>query len=189
MDITGSYALPCSPEAAWAALNDPEALKAALTGCERLERTSPVTFIGTVATRIGPVSARFSGKMAQSEIDPPRGCIMTFEGQGGAAGFVKGRANVTLTAEGDGVRLTYVAETQIGGKLAQIGARLVEGAARSMADDFFGKFAQGLAPTPVDTVGPQVQDRRHSRAGGVTGWLVVAGAVLLLAMLAYRLFA
>jgi carbon monoxide dehydrogenase subunit G len=146
MEITGRYDLPCSPEAAWAAINDTAVLKACLKGCEALERTSETEFAGKVATKIGPVSARFAGTMRQTEIDAPRSCKMEFEGQGGVAGFAKGNALVTLEPrDGGGTALSYVAQTQIGGKLAQMGARLVEGTAKSMADDFFGKFAAVLA--------------------------------------------
>ncbi|MFZ5707936.1 MAG: CoxG family protein [Pseudomonadota bacterium] len=145
MQITGSYPLPCSPDAAWAALNDTEILKACLKGCEALERTSETEFVGRVAAKIGPVSARFTGTMRQTEIDAPHSCRMQFEGQGGVAGFAKGSALVTLAQQDGGTLLTYVAETQIGGKIAQMGARLVEGTAKSMADDFFGKFAAAVA--------------------------------------------
>lgn len=151
MDISGNYLLPCSQQRAWDALNDPELLKRCLKGCEALEKTTDNEFSGTVATRIGPVAARFSGKMVQSEIDVPRACRMNFEGQGGVAGFARGSANITLEPEDGGTRLAYMADAQIGGKLAQMGARLVEGTARSMADDFFGKFAAAVAePVAVD---------------------------------------
>lgn len=145
MEITGSYLLPCSPETAWQALNDTEVLKSCLKGCEALERTAENEFTGKVAAKIGPVSARFAGTMRQTELDPPRSCRMQFEGQGGVAGFAKGGALVTLAAQDSGTALTYVADTQIGGKLAQMGARLVEGTAKSMADDFFSKFALAVA--------------------------------------------
>ncbi len=146
MEITGRYDLPCSPEAAWAAINDTAVLKACLKGCEALERTSETEFAGKIAAKIGPVSARFAGTMRQTEIDAPRSCRMEFEGQGGVAGFAKGSAVVTLEPrDGGGTALSYVAQTQIGGKLAQMGARLIEGTAKAMADDFFGKFAVVLA--------------------------------------------
>lgn len=185
MDISGSYLLPCSQQRAWEALNDTELLKASLKGCERLERTSDTEFSGVVATRIGPVSARFSGTMKQTGIDAPRGCDMQFEGQGGVAGFAKGNARVTLTPEGNGTRLDYVADAQIGGKLAQMGARLVEGTARSMADDFFGKFAAALggeaAAAPVTA---EHAAEGEATAGSSTRWLLyaaVAAAALALA--------
>lgn len=181
MEITGRYDLPCSPEAAWTAINDTEVLKACLKGCEALERTSETEFAGKVATKIGPVSARFAGTMRQTEIDAPRSCKMEFEGQGGVAGFAKGSAVVTLEPQdAGGTVLSYVAQTQIGGKLAQMGARLVEGTAKAMADDFFGKFAQVLAN--AEESAPQNAAEREPLAiaepavrSGMRQWLVLAG--------------
>jgi carbon monoxide dehydrogenase subunit G len=181
MEITGRYDLPCSPEAAWAAINDTAVLKACLKGCEALERTSETEFAGKVATKIGPVSARFAGTMRQTEIDAPRSCKMEFEGQGGVAGFAKGNALVTLEPrDGGGTALSYVAQTQIGGKLAQMGARLVEGTAKSMADDFFGKFAAVLADVE-DSAAPKAAAPQAGAIAeaivrsGTRQWLVLAG--------------
>ncbi len=181
MEITGRYDLPCSPEAAWAAINDTAVLKACLKGCEALERTSETEFAGKVATKIGPVSARFAGTMRQTEIDAPRSCKMEFEGQGGVAGFAKGNALVTLEPrDGGGTALSYVAQTQIGGKLAQMGARLVEGTAKSMADDFFGKFAAVLADGE-DSAAPKAAAPQAGAIAeaivrsGTRQWLILAG--------------
>jgi len=172
MQITGNYLLPCAPGTAWAALNDPDILKSSLKGCEALERTSDTSFSGKVAAKIGPVSARFSGTMQQTDIDAPHSCRMLFEGQGGVAGFAKGSALVTLAAEEGGTRLTYVAETQIGGKIAQMGARLVEGTAKSMADDFFGKFAAAVVEA-----GPEVAaDPAPATAGNAAAQMPVGGS-------------
>lgn len=194
MEITGHYDLPCSPEAAWAAINDTAVLKACLKGCEALERTSETEFAGKVAAKIGPVSARFTGTMRQTEIDAPRSCKMEFEGQGGVAGFAKGSALVTLAPlDGGGTALRYVAQTQIGGKLAQMGARLIEGTAKAMADDFFGKFAAVLANgeenAAANADAPEAGAIAEAIAGnGTRQWLLliglglaaVAGAVFLL---------
>ena len=181
MEITGRYDLPCSPEAAWAAINDTAVLKACLKGCEALERTSETEFAGKVATKIGPVSARFAGTMRQTEIDAPRSCKMEFEGQGGVAGFAKGNALVTLEPrDGGGTALSYVAQTQIGGKLAQMGARLVEGTAKSMADDFFGKFAAVRADVE-DSAAPKAAAPQTGAIAeaivrsGTRQWLILAG--------------
>ena len=181
MEITGRYELPCSPEAAWAAINDTAVLKACLKGCEALERTSETEFAGKVAAKIGPVSARFAGTMRQTEIDAPRSCKMEFEGQGGVAGFAKGSALVTLEPrEGGGTALSYVAQTQIGGKLAQMGARLIEGTAKAMADDFFGKFAVFLADAE-ESAAPNVAAPEPGAApeaivrSGTRQWLVLTG--------------
>jgi carbon monoxide dehydrogenase subunit G len=154
MKINGTYVLPCSQQRAWEALNDPELLKASLKGCERLEKLSDTEFAGTVATKIGPVSARFSGTMRLENVQAPDSCDMVFEGQGGVAGFARGSATVTLAPDGAGARLTYTADTAVGGKLAQIGTRLVEGTARAMADDFFGKFCGLLATGSEATTEP-----------------------------------
>lgn len=190
MNLTGSYLLPCSQARAWAALNDPAQLQAALKGCEKLEKTSDTEFLGTLSTRIGPVSARFTSKVTLKDMREPETCTMLFEGQGGVAGFARGSAVVTLAPEGNGTRLTYVADTQIGGKLAQMGARLVEGTAKSMADDFFSKLAAGLAteapasgetaaPVPPEVVPPPVPQ------GGSQTWIYIAAAVVLVLSAAY----
>jgi uncharacterized protein len=190
MNLTGSYLLPCSQARAWAALNDPAQLQAALKGCEKLEKTSDTEFLGTLSTRIGPVSARFTSKVTLKDMREPETCTMLFEGQGGVAGFARGSAVVTLAPEGDGTRLTYVADTQIGGKLAQMGARLVEGTAKSMADDFFSKLAAGLAaeaPAAGDAVAPAAAEVVPPSApeGGSQAWIYIAAAVVVALSLAY----
>jgi len=134
----------------WKALNDPEILKRSIAGCEELEKTSDNEFTAKVTAKVGPVKARFAGKVTLSDLDPPNGYTITGEGQGGAAGFAKGGANVHLEPDGDGTLLKYTVNAAIGGKLAQIGARLIDGAARKMADDFFASFAANVAgPAPV----------------------------------------
>jgi carbon monoxide dehydrogenase subunit G len=181
MEITGRYDLPCSPETAWAAINDTAVLKACLKGCEALERTSETEFAGKVAAKIGPVSARFAGTMRQTEIDAPRSCKMEFEGQGGVAGFAKGSALVKLEPrDGGGTALSYVAQTQIGGKLAQMGARLIEGTAKAMADDFFGKFAAVLADVEesaaANAPAPEADAIAEATVrSGTRQWLILAG--------------
>jgi uncharacterized protein len=180
MKITGNYLLPCTPEQAWDALNDPEILQSSLKGCEKLEKTSQTDFTGTVSTRIGPVSARFNGKMKQTEVNPPHGCVMNFEGQGGVAGHAKGNAKVTLDAEDGGTRLSYVADAQIGGKLAQMGARLVEGAAKTLADDFFARFSATLGAEPATAASePDSQPADVAMApSGKLKWVIIGLAIL-----------
>jgi carbon monoxide dehydrogenase subunit G len=156
MDFTGRYAIDAAPQAVWDGLNDPVILKACIPGCEQLEKTSPTDFVATVKLKIGPLSATFKGKVTLSELDPPRRCKIGGEGQGGVAGFAKGDAEVVLTPEGAGTVLTYTAKASVGGKLAQIGQRLIDGAARQIADDFFKRFAAALA-APVLTPDPEVQ--------------------------------
>jgi carbon monoxide dehydrogenase subunit G len=148
MDLTGEYRIPAPRETVWAALNNPEILKACIPGCEELNKTSDTEFVARVVAKIGPVKAGFSGKVALSDIDPPNGYTISGEGQGGAAGFAKGGAKVWLDSVDGGTAtvLHYSADAQIGGKLAQIGSRLVEGSARKLADEFFAAFAAAAAP-------------------------------------------
>ena len=144
MDMKGEYRIAASREKVWEALNDPETLKQCIAGCEELEKTSDTEFSARVHTRIGPVSAKFTGKVELSEIDPPNGYRISGEGQGGVAGFAKGGAAVKLTEDGGETVLTYEANATVGGKLAQIGSRLIDATSRKMADDFFGKFAAAV---------------------------------------------
>jgi carbon monoxide dehydrogenase subunit G len=142
MDMTGEHRINAARTQVWAALNDPEVLKQSIAGCEELNKTSDTEFQAQVTAKVGPVKAKFSGKVTLSELDPPNGYTITGEGSGGAAGFAKGGAKVHLedTPEG-GTLLKYQVNAQIGGKLAQIGSRLIDGAARKMAEEFFTAFA------------------------------------------------
>ena len=151
MEMTGEQLVPASQEVTWNALNDPEVLKACVPGCESIERISGDDFQVLMVARVGPVSARFKGKLSLSDIKPPTSYSISFEGQGGAAGFAKGGASVRLAPEGSATRLSYDVKANVGGKLAQIGSRLVDGAARKVADDFFRNFNEKLsAPKPAD---------------------------------------
>ncbi len=144
MEMKGEFRIAASREKVWDALNDPEILKQCIAGCEELDKTSDTEFTARVHTRVGPVSAKFTGKVELSEIDPPNGYRISGEGQGGVAGFAKGGAAVKLTEDGDATVLTYEANATVGGKLAQIGSRLIDATARKMADEFFGKFAEAV---------------------------------------------
>ena len=128
----------------WTKLNDADVLKACIPGCEELNKSSDTEFAAVATTKIGPVKARFKGKVKLTDLDPPNGYKISGEGDGGIAGFAKGGASVTLTDKDGGTLLTYNVEAQIGGKLAQLGQRLVNGAAKKMADDFFAKFAAAV---------------------------------------------
>ena len=146
MDVSGEYRIAAPRESVWRGLNDTATLQAAIPGCESLERISDTEFVAKVATRIGPVSARFSGKVTLSDLDPPNGYRIAGEGQGGAAGFAKGAARVTLADDGTGgTILRYEADASVGGKIAQIGSRLVQGAAQKTADEFFSRFSELVA--------------------------------------------
>jgi uncharacterized protein len=145
MTMTGEVRLPASREAVWAKLNDPEVLKACIPGCEQLDKTSDTEFAAIATIKVGPVKARWKGKVRLSDLDPPNSYRISGEGEGGVAGFAKGGAKVALTDGDGGTLLTYDVEAQIGGKLAQLGQRLISGAAKKTADDFFQKFAAAVA--------------------------------------------
>ncbi|WP_448188178.1 SRPBCC family protein [Azospirillum sp. sgz301742] len=151
MDMTGTHRILAPRERVWAALNDPEVLRQCIPGCEEVQKLSDTEFTAKVHAKVGPVSARFTGKVTLSDLDPPQGYRITGEGSGGAAGFGKGGAVVRLEDEGPATVLNYEAHAQVGGKLAQIGSRLVDGTARKMADDFFTRFAAMLGEdTPAE---------------------------------------
>jgi uncharacterized protein len=147
MTMSGEQQLTASREKVWAALNNPEILKACIPGCETLDVTGENEFSAVATNKIGPVKARFKGKVRLTDLDPPNGYKISGEGDGGIAGFAKGGATVALSDKDGGTLLTYNVEAQIGGKLAQIGQRLVNGAAKKMADEFFEKFAANAAAT------------------------------------------
>ena len=141
MIMTGEVQLPASRETVWVKLNDPAVLKTCVPGCEQLDKVSDSEFQAIASIKIGPVKARWKGKVRLSDLDPPNGYKISGEGEGGVAGFAKGNAMVSLTDKDGGTLLSYNVEAQIGGKLAQLGQRLVNGAAKKLADDFFVKFA------------------------------------------------
>jgi carbon monoxide dehydrogenase subunit G len=143
MELTQTRSIAAPPPKVWAALNDPEILKACLPGCETLERISDTELKAVIAARIGPVQSRFTGRVQLADMNPPTSYTLRFEGQGGAAGFANGEARVSLAPEaGDATALTYTASARVGGKIAQLGSRLIDGVAAKLADDFFGAFAQ-----------------------------------------------
>ena len=157
MEMTGEERIPASQADTWAALNDPEMLKACVPGCESIERTADNEYQVLMVARIGPVSAKFKGRLVLSDLKPPDSYAIAFEGQGGAAGFGKGSARVQLAADGDGTRLSYQVKANVGGKLAQIGSRLVDGAAKKIAQEFFAAFNEKVgalhAPATHATAG------------------------------------
>jgi carbon monoxide dehydrogenase subunit G len=141
MTMTGEVQLPATREVVWQKLNDADVLKACIPGCEELNKESDTEFRAVATTKIGPVKARFKGRVQLTELDPPNGYRISGEGDGGVAGFAKGGATVNLADKDGGTLLTYNVEAQIGGKLAQLGQRLINGAAKKVADEFFRNFA------------------------------------------------
>jgi len=140
MEMTGEQLIPLSQDATWKALNDPAVLKDCIPGCESIERTGDNAYDVVVTAKVGPVSARFKGKMQVTDANPPQQYTLGFEGQGGVAGFAKGEATVKLVPEGSSTRLSYSAKASVGGKLAQVGARLIDGVAKQLAGKFFESF-------------------------------------------------
>ena len=186
MELANTRIVPASPSAVWAALNDPAILKECLPGCESLERAGDNAFQAVMTTRVGPVSARFTGRVTMSDIDPPNAYTLQFEGQGGAAGFARGEARITLAPEGDRqTSLHYAAKAQVGGKLAQIGSRLVDGAAAKMTDDFFTRFVERVgAPAAEAPVGAAASAPTTTLAPpGGSVWIRYAAIVAIIIVL------
>jgi carbon monoxide dehydrogenase subunit G len=155
MEMSGEQLVPAPQKAVWDALNDPQMLKACVPGCESIEKSGDNEYQVLMVARVGPVSAKFKGKLTLSDIKPPDSYSISFEGQGGPAGFAKGGAQVRLAPEGTGTKLSYDVKASVGGKLAQIGSRLVDAAAKKVADDFFRNFNEkvgGAQPDEDSTV-------------------------------------
>ena len=158
--MSGEYRISAPQEQVWRALNDPDILQKAIPGCRRIGKVSETELTATVVAKFGPVKAIFSGRVTLSDLDPPRGYTISGEGEGGAVGFGKGSAKVTLSEEDGETLLRYVAEVQVGGKLAQIGQRLIGSTAKKTADDFFAAFAAAVIaePPPVEAPEPPVPE-------------------------------
>jgi hypothetical protein len=151
MEILGSQIIPADKQTVWNALNNPEVLKNCLPGCESVELTAPDEFKVAITTAIGPLKAKFKGTLQVTQANPPESCVLVFEGQGGAVGFGKGSSQVTLRSVENGTELSYNAQAHVGGKLAQIGSRLIDSVAKKMSDDFFKAFNRELSPPPAET--------------------------------------
>jgi len=186
MDMQGSRQLAVTQQQAWDALNDPVVLKACIPGCDKVEATGENQYAIRMALKIGPVSAKFTGKITLSEINPPASYKLSFDGQGGVAGFGKGSAEVTLTPNDQGCELSYTVHASVGGKIAQLGQRLIDGAAKFMAEDFFKKFDEEMQRQHPESYAEKamlgaVSAEPEAGAGGipVRVWIVGAAAVLL----------
>ena len=163
MEMTGEFRIPASRQRVWEGLNDPDVLKQCIPGCQTLEKVSDTEFNGRVVASVGPVRATFGGKVTLSDLDPPQSYTISGEGSGGVAGFAKGGAKVNLTEDGAATLLTYAVQAQVGGKLAQVGSRLVDGVARKMANDFFGHFAAVMALNNLRRRLPRLRRARGRR--------------------------
>jgi carbon monoxide dehydrogenase subunit G len=150
MEMTGERRIPAPRQKVWDALNDPAVLKSSIPGCESLEKLTDSELKATASVRIGPIAARFNGKVMLSDLDPPNGYTISGEGQGGVAGFAKGGAKVRLVEAGPDTLLHYDVKAQVGGKMAQLGARLIDATAKQMADSFFDRFAASLGAVPAE---------------------------------------
>ncbi|MCH8862171.1 MAG: carbon monoxide dehydrogenase subunit G [Proteobacteria bacterium] len=186
MDLSGEQLIPVSRELVWQALNDIEVLKACIPGCETIAWTGDGQLEAVVMAKIGPVKARFTGLVSLTNMDPPNSYTISGEGKGGAAGFAKGGADVTLTDAEGGTLLRYEVKAQVGGKLAQVGARLIDAAAKKMAGDFFAAF--NAAVVERSGGGPTIKEAQPEQAktGGLPLWLWAAGlAAIVVLSLAY----
>lgn len=164
MEMKGSRQIAAPRETVWAALNDPEVLKSAISGCQELTGSPEDGFEATVKQKVGPVSASFTGKVTLSDVVPLQSYTITGEGKGGAAGFAKGSAAVALADSDGGTRLDYTVHANVGGKLAQLGSRLIDGFARKMADSFFDNFQAAVEPPP------EAAAAADEAAGKKPGW-------------------
>jgi hypothetical protein len=171
MDMTGEERIAASRDTVWAALNDVEVLKQCIPGCESLEKVSDTEMTAKVKLTVGPVSARFSGKVTLSEWDPPNGYRIAGEGSGGAAGYAKGSALVRLEDDGGGgTLLKYEARADVGGKLAQVGGRLIDATAKKLAGEFFSKFGAVVGPMPAEELQGGDADSSEKKPGLLGRW-------------------
>jgi carbon monoxide dehydrogenase subunit G len=157
MEMTGEQLILLPQQETWSALNDTEVLKACIPGCETIEQLSPTEYQLSMVAKVGPVNAKFKGKMTLSDVNPPDSYSLLFEGQGGVAGFAKGQAEVKLVPDAEGTRLGYSVKAMVGGKLAQVGARLIDGVAQKMADQFFTAFNANVSGKPGGASGEEKQ--------------------------------
>jgi hypothetical protein len=198
MEMTGHYQIAAPREKVWAALNDPVVLKACIPGCEELVKLSDTEMKATVKAKVGPVSATFNGTVTLSNVNPPNGYTISGEGKAGPAGFAKGGADVTLSDDDGVTLLTYSVKAQVGGKLAQVGARLIDATAKQMADQFFAAFAEKVASEDgfaaveheVEEVIKIAEERAEGAAargflGGPEMWGLIALAVVIVALLIF----
>ena len=181
MQQTGEYRIAAAREKVWAALNDPDVLAQCIEGCQSMTKVAEDAYTTSIKAKVGPVSATFGAELNLSDLDPPSAYTLNASVKGGAAGFGKGSARVTLVDDGGATILRYQVDGNVGGKLAQVGSRLIDGAARKMADDFFRKFGELVAPGETQRV-PTAQEAAAYEPSGVRFVWIVVFVVLLLAI-------
>ena len=184
MEMKGEYLIPASAEQVWAALNDPEVLKTSIPGCDEIEVVSPTEMKAKVTAKVGPVKAKFNGSVTLSDLVPPKSYTISGEGKGGAAGFAKGTAKINLAEEDGTTRLSYEVEATVGGKLAQVGQRLIDTTANKMAEEFFESFSE---QTGGQKIVPPVEEAPEPAAepGGIPSALWIAGLIALVGVVLY----
>jgi carbon monoxide dehydrogenase subunit G len=178
MDVTGERRMPASRQAVWVALNDANVLKQCIPGCESLEKLSDTEMTAKVTVGIGPVHASFTGRVKLSDLDPPNGYRLSGEGSGGLAGHAKGGATVRLFDDGTGTLMKYEAQADVGGKLAQLGSRLIDSAAKKLTEEFFEKFAAFVGPMPKEVGTAASAAPAATRASANKGWRWAIAAVV-----------
>jgi carbon monoxide dehydrogenase subunit G len=192
MEMQGSRQLAITHQQSWEALNDPAVLKLCIPGCDKIEAIGENQYSLGVSLKIGPLAAKFAGKIVLSDINPPSSYTISFEGQGGPAGFGKGNAKVQLTPNADGHELAYTVQASVGGKIAQVGQRLIDGVAKSMAEEFFKRFDEVMQKRHPDAYADRVkvdtvQAAANSGVGGIPSWVwLVLGAAVIAAYFALR---
>ena len=190
MEMSGQHRIEAPRQAVWEALNDPEVLKQAIPGCEEIEKTSDTAFTAKVKAKVGPVSAKFAGAVTLSDLDPPKGYTISGEGKGGAAGFAKGGAKVRLEEDGAATVLHYEVNAQVGGKLAQIGSRLIDSTAKKMAEEFFGRFSEAVVAPAAEAEAPAAEvaappPAPAARALSPMTWIVGVIAIVAILLLIF----
>ena len=187
MEIIGEQLIPLPQQRVWEALNDPEILKACIPGCQSIEKVSDSDYKIVMTAAVGPVKAKFNGKLHLADLNSPDSYSLSFEGSGGAAGFGKGSAKVMLSPEDKGTKLSYSAQAQVGGKLAQIGSRLIDGVAHKMAEDFFKRFNNTVAPAAPAETAAEAAPQKPEKTSLLSLWIVAA--LILIAIIVYAIWA
>lgn len=182
MELTGEQLIPLPQADVWRGLIDPDVLKASVPGCESIEQISDTEYKVLITAAVGPVKAKFTGRLVLSDVNPPNSYSLAFDGSGGAAGFSKGSAQVSLSSEGENTRLRYSAKASVGGKIAQVGSRLIDSVAAKLTADFFARFNETLAPKVVHIVEEELSVSAVSVRHG-TRWILILGGIVIIGLL------